>query len=167
MYAYKILESKDPAFLRKLKSEYQGHDEAQHRRPQARPKKQNSRDDEDDDEPIYIDEQTQNPVPINEYKALLISHEAKPNTNRSLPSSSSSPPSSGSRDPQAEIPTIDGIKSSDSIILSQQREVSIGVNSKKRLARVVGSGHEEVKNTNTRKTKAKKVKLCFDEDDES
>ncbi|KAL8656099.1 MAG: hypothetical protein Q9210_000484 [Variospora velana] len=65
-------ESKEPAFLRKLKSEYEGTDSARHQRSLARPKRQRDAVDEEDDEPVYVHETEPNvPMSKADHDALL------------------------------------------------------------------------------------------------
>ncbi|KAL8908925.1 MAG: hypothetical protein Q9207_000501 [Kuettlingeria erythrocarpa] len=49
-------ESNEPAFLRKLKSQYGDTDPIRHQRQLARPKKWGTSDEKDDEDPIYIQE---------------------------------------------------------------------------------------------------------------
>lgn len=51
-----VLESNEPAFLRKLKSQYRDTDPVRHQRRLARPRKWGTPDEENDEDPIYVQE---------------------------------------------------------------------------------------------------------------
>ncbi|KAI9796967.1 MAG: hypothetical protein M1825_006281 [Sarcosagium campestre] len=63
-------ELKEPSFLRKLKSQYGGGDAQRHERPIARPKRLRTGDDEDD-EPTYVDDETNQTISKDEYLTLV------------------------------------------------------------------------------------------------
>ena len=67
--AERLVESNEPAFLRKLRSEHGGDGSVRNNHPLARPKKQRS--DEEDDGPTYVDEESHETVTRAEYNALL------------------------------------------------------------------------------------------------
>lgn len=154
-----------------MKIEYGGRDAIRQEHPLARPKKQKSRVDEDD-EPVYLDEETQNSISKDEYEMLISRHEDKHSGNQGLPSSLCSP------DPQAEGTSDNKIESHNITVLLKQQEAGIGRNPKKRLAKVIGDDHkvEDIQKSDnssrkyqsiSKPRKLKKVKLCFEEDIES
>ncbi|KAI4197810.1 MAG: hypothetical protein LQ346_002907 [Caloplaca aetnensis] len=51
-----VPESNEPAFLRKLKSQYRDTDPVRHQRQLARPKRRGTPDEENDEDPIYVQE---------------------------------------------------------------------------------------------------------------
>ncbi|KAI9820952.1 MAG: hypothetical protein M1832_003424 [Thelocarpon impressellum] len=61
-------EKQEPAFLRKLKGQYGG-DSERHERPLARPRKLKA--DDEDDEPVYVDEESQDTISKADYQALV------------------------------------------------------------------------------------------------
>ncbi len=62
---------KEPSFLRKLKSEYGGGDSHRHERPLARPRKKRIGDEDDDDEPTYVDEGSNETISKSQYDTLI------------------------------------------------------------------------------------------------
>ncbi|KAI9698708.1 MAG: hypothetical protein M1836_003818 [Candelina mexicana] len=60
---------KEPSFLRKLKGEYGAGDSHRHERPTARPRKQQTG--EDDDGPTYVDEESNETISKSQYDALV------------------------------------------------------------------------------------------------
>lgn len=167
-----LLESKDPTFLRRLKSEYGRHDAIRHEYPLARPKNQKLRNDEDD-EPIYLNEETQNSISKDEYKMLISQHQDSHAVDQGLPSSLQSPNS------QAERPSTNKMESFNNPVLLKQQEASIGGNPKKRLAKVIGDDYKlrekfsksegapsKIQRT-SKCRRVKKVTLFFDEEVES
>ncbi|KAI9747037.1 MAG: hypothetical protein M1835_002251 [Candelina submexicana] len=61
---------KEPSFLRKLKGEYGAGDSHRHERPTARPRKQQTGED-DDDGPTYVDEESNETISKSQYDALV------------------------------------------------------------------------------------------------
>ncbi|KAL8930599.1 MAG: hypothetical protein Q9208_000469 [Pyrenodesmia sp. 3 TL-2023] len=67
-----MLESNEPAFIRKLKGEYGGTDSARNQRQLARPKKEVNPDEVNDDDPVYVQEtDPHEPISKADYDALL------------------------------------------------------------------------------------------------
>lgn len=160
-------ESKEPAFLRKLRSEHGSGDSSRHERPLARPRKHTTADDRDDD-PVFVDGDSHNTISKTEFDALRIHTEPK-ETNKngalSLPVTSASPPE------QENTTNPDQL---DHKIPLKQLEASIGRSSKKRLAKVIYDDGEsaetpsnDVGNISDSRKKAKKarnIKLSFQEE---
>ena len=65
------LESKEPAFLRRLRSEHAASDTGRHERPLARPRKLGDAGKFDDDGPTYVDEQNHEVITRDAYEALV------------------------------------------------------------------------------------------------
>ena len=63
-------ESNEPAFLRKLRGEHGGDGSGRHERPLARPRKQTT-DGDEDDQPTYVMENSQDTMSKEEYEALM------------------------------------------------------------------------------------------------
>ena len=159
-------ESNEPAFLRKLRSEYQGGDSARHERPLARPRK-HIKDGEEDDQPTFVVEGSQDTLSKAEYEALMgVANDEKQDGNEAV--SDTQP---GSKD---EKPRECSAEVSDNSMPVKQINASIGASNKRRFAKIVGNeeegaaeGRDEDSARTTRKPKAKKakkVKLSFAED---
>lgn len=166
-----IPESNEPAFLRKLKSEYgAGVDPARHQHPLARPRKQNATEDADD-EPTYVDEDTLDNISKDEYTALLMRDKEKADND----------PTSSLLDRGRH--SEDGVSGHTGEQLhnakpAEQLQANIGGTSKKRLIKAIGD-HSEVqenipdrdgpspRNANRDRTKRKKIKLSFEEEAET
>lgn len=128
-----------------------------------------SKDDEDD-EPVYLDEETQNPITKKEYDALISRHEDKSGADQGLSPSLCSP--------SAQVKDSSTNKT-EFLNSTQQQEASIGRNPKKRLAKAIAndpqvrenvekSDNAPPKHQGIPKTrKSKKIKLCFEEDVET
>ncbi|KAL9006799.1 MAG: hypothetical protein Q9188_000486 [Gyalolechia gomerana] len=168
-------ESNEPGFLRKLKGQYGGTDPARHQQPLARPRKQRNPLEEDEDDPIYVDEANPHePMSKAAYDALMedtatedrdglfttveeSSRGAKKSSNQTGPPSEPH----GERCGMQEAP------------LKQQMAV-IGAASKKRSAKIVGDGAAAdeargcAENSEPAKSqglkKAKRQKLSFQDD---
>lgn len=170
-HTYNIPESNEPAFLRKLRSEYgRGVDPDRHQHPLARPRKQNTTDGADD-EPTYVHEDTLDTITKDEYTALLTRNEGKVDDH-----------------PTSSLPN--GGKHSDDVVSentgqqrhevkpAEQLQANIGSTSKKRLVKAIGDhseAQEQVSNADgplpekayRNRTKRKKIKLSFDDDAET
>ena len=162
-----MIESNEPTFLRRLKAEYAGGDSARHERPLARPRKQ-LKDGEDDDQPIYVVEGSEDILSKAEYEALMEHTNDKERDENGCASS-----------PQPHIEAgklVEGSNEvSEDIAPAKQKSAAIGGSNKRRIAKVIGEddndgGPNQGKKTSvppTKKSKAKKgkkVKLCFDEE---
>lgn len=140
----------------------------------ARPKKHKISDD-DDDEPTYVDENSQNAISKADYDALMNPQKLEKEEERSA----NSPPTSQNRQMKE-----DAISSNDHLdqeVPPSQLEASIGGSSKKRLAKIIGGDGKSAQSSpnenpsmidsgsisrfKKKEKKVKKVKLSFDEDD--
>ena len=167
------IEAKEPAFLHRLRGEYRSGDASRHEHPLARPKKHKIADDEDD-EPIYVDGDSLNTVSKAEYEALQTHTEPQKTVESctaSLPFSQTRPTEQENNAPADQL---------DVAVPSRQLEASIGGNSKKRLAKVIGEDGKSDENPSDQNlpsrdarsisglrkkgNKVKKIKLSFQED---
>lgn len=162
------LESKEPPFLRRLKNEHGGRNSERHDLPIARSLKQKSEKD-DDNEPLYIHEETQNTVSKDEFNAFLDFQ-----ANVELVTRELSPPWK-SQSSIAHEGSLGEIERAVNIPVSKQQEAIVGGNLKKRTAKIIVADFEDEitqeKNASSckRRTcsstkKGGKVKLSFDED---
>ena len=164
-------ESKDPSFLRRLKGEFGATDVVRQQRPQARPKRLRNTQEEDDDQPIYVNDQDPSEILSKaEYDALL-----------KAPSTEQQPvegPPPGvdvhiSNATQARPTSSAGVGNEQESAV-KERSIGIGGCSKKRSAKVVGDdalsdatqkptneAHVVMKSAPKR---AKKIKLSFEDD---
>ena len=160
------IDSNEPTFLRKLRSEYEG-DDARHERPLARPRKQQIGGDEDE-EPTYVQEESHDTISKAEYDAMMKNADVEKQTSKTVISKVESKDN-------LHAPTEDAGKSPHEPALSKQQVVAgIGVNTKRRFAKVVGEEdgtedsqfegsrpHDEKK---SKLKKGKKIKLSFNEE---
>lgn len=166
-------ESKEPAFLRRLRGEYGSGDSSRHERPLARPKKHKISDD-DDDEPTYVDGDSLNIISKAEYDTLQNLTEPEKTIEKCtapLPISQTGP---------KERENITAPEQLDHAVASRQLEASIGGNARKRLAKVIGDDGESAENPpdqsfpsndagsisglGKKGKKSKKIKLSFQEE---
>ena len=155
------LDANEPSFLRKLKSEYGGGNSIRHERPIARPKRLKNED--EDDEPAYVDETTNDTISKVEFEAM------QSGENRALLGSNKDEVLiKTSEDPEFSAEEVERITSTQ-----KQQLAGIGAFTKRKAVKVVGQNDEEVEakskgNSNTKEKnaakKAKKVKLSFDEE---
>ena len=158
-------ESKEPAFLRRLRGEVGGQDSARHERPLARPRKPKTPNEDDDDAPTYVDEDSHDVVSKDEYEALIEKEGSiKPGCETAADTLSDADhkrqePSASNGASEAATP--------------REHVATIGSSSKRRLAKVIGEEEtqpgeqDEVQSKRSQKPKAKrskKIKLSFDED---
>lgn len=69
--ALRFLEAKEPAFLQRLRGQYgTGDTSGRLERPAVRPRKAKDPKDDEEDEPVYIDEESNEVITKEEYKAL-------------------------------------------------------------------------------------------------
>ncbi|RHZ68042.1 hypothetical protein CDV55_103311 [Aspergillus turcosus] len=153
-------ENKQPAFLQKLRNQY-GDTSGRLERPAARPRLA-KKDDVDDDEPTYVDEESNEVISKEEYEALLRGDEKQ---------QESAEQRSGDQDDLAsgqdtEKPDIEGTS-------SKQNLAGIGGPKKRKQAKVIADDSVEAENDTPKedtgpqkakqKQKKKKIKLSFDE----
>ena len=158
--------------MRKLRGEFGGTDSARQQRPQARPKKLRSADEEeDDDQPVYVHDQDPSEILSKaEYDALL-----KPSSTEQRPVGEASPDTGVKASTEIEVlPQTSPEGQGQQELASKERTAAIGGSSKKRSAKVVADeaswdellkprkGSQAAKKHGPKK--AKKVKLSFDDD---
>lgn len=156
------LESNEPIFLRKLKSEYSGGNSLRHERPLARPRKQYGGND-DDDEPTYVDEESNSTLTKAQYEVMLkpdgntVPHDEERTALKVHDGSEIGGAGPGS--PIVDIPP------------KKEQVAVIGGSGKRRIAKVFSDevnnkhGREDRTPAKTEKNfakRAKKVKLSFD-----
>lgn len=163
-----ILEAKEPKFLRKLREENRGGDALRHERPLARPKKQRAPDD-DDDEPTYVDEESQNTISKAEYESLIGRQTSSDKV--VLP-----PELQSTAGTQTSIPKEEEEHEDDEKTGRMKQQVAvIGVQKRKKAVKVIGDdaqNHKENENNTVltesraskKPNKRKKVKLSFQGD---
>ncbi|KAL9606805.1 MAG: hypothetical protein Q9179_000013 [Wetmoreana sp. 5 TL-2023] len=163
-------DSNEPAFLKRLKSEYGGSDSASKQRQQQRPRKQKNADEEDDDEPIYVyDKESHKPISKAEYDALM-----KAPTAERQPTGESQP-GADAEGPKAADPTASVLPEEESLQTPQPKQgvASIGVTSRKIVAKVINdevsadetrNSAEQPPKTKRQGPKRKKPKLSFSDE---
>ena len=153
------LDSKEPAFLQKLRSEHAVGDNGRHERPLARPRKLRDAGKVDDDGPTYVDEQNHEVITREAYEALVSkAGTVSPESGKLVESELSETATAG-----------DFTKEESN---SKETIAIIGGSTKRRLAKVVGDdeetkeapqGSEKDTRTTKRGKKGKKIKLSFDD----
>ncbi|CAG8034336.1 unnamed protein product [Penicillium salamii] len=149
-------DAKQPAFLQKLRGEY-GDNSGRLERPAVRATRLKVNKDDDDDEPIYVDEESNEVISKEEYKTLVGGSESK-GEEKDDPAKDKS---GDETHPQAEAS-------------KQSNLTEVGGQRKRKQVKVVGEGNAEVKAeaegeeqpkpTTKKPKKAKKIKLSFDEE---
>ena len=157
------IESNEPAFLRRLRGEYGDRDSSRHERPLARPRKQ-VQDGEEDDQPTFVVEESQDTLSKAEYEALAADNaDNENNVHTSAKTNHSVEQAQARQEEVTRGPTV-----------VEQHIAGIGGSTKRRLAKVIGDEEEDEvapkkgdsrKNSkNARAKKGKKMKLSFDEE---
>ena len=155
------LDSREPSFLRKLKSEYGSSNSDRRERPATRPRKPKGA--AEDDEPIYVDETNNETIPKAEYEEML-----KPLTDFAIVDGDKH----GSTQDGVLESQIESNHQSIENGLTKEQRVAIGAAAKRRIAKVIGEdehqgglrieGEPAAKEIRSKKPK-KKIKLSFDE----
>ncbi|CEJ58788.1 hypothetical protein PMG11_07434 [Penicillium brasilianum] len=157
-------EAKEPAFLQKLRGHY-GDTSGRLERPAARPRKIKDKNDEDDDAPVYVDEESNEVISKAEYEALV----GGGSDQKDDEASARDEPTENGQDnapPQTETSTA-----------KQSNLTEVGAPRKRKQVKVVGddepekSGEKQEADEAQPKApaprkpkKAKKIKLSFDEE---
>ncbi|KAJ5558799.1 hypothetical protein N7535_009320 [Penicillium sp. DV-2018c] len=148
-------EAKQPAFLQKLRGQY-GDNTGRLERPALRPTRLKVNRDDDEDEPTYVDEESNEVISKEQYKALVGESGSK---EEGEDATSAKDPSTAREDnPAAAVgPT------------KQSNLTEVGGQRKRKQVKVVGEDKadaEEVqpKSASKKSKKSKKIKLSFDED---
>ncbi|KAI9831348.1 MAG: hypothetical protein M1819_005122 [Sarea resinae] len=157
-------EKKEPSFLQKLKRDYAGSDSHRHQIPIARPRRQ--RDDDIDDEPVYVEEESNDTISKAEYDALLRQSAQKVSTERD-------------HEPGEEQETTSHSEVAGAMLEAEeapqirQKITEVGAGSRKRKApKVITEDDREPSISNTskpgkkKKSQKKSVKLSFGDDAE-
>lgn len=148
-------DAKQPAFLQKLRGQY-GDNAGRLERPALRPTRLKVNKDDDDDEPTYIDEESNEVISKEEYKALVGENSPKGEDEAG--------------DSTKDTSTGDQDKSQAELSISKQNNLTeVGGQRKRKQAKVVGEDKAEVeevqpKATSKKSKKPKKIKLSFDEE---
>ncbi|KAJ5977951.1 hypothetical protein N7501_001293 [Penicillium viridicatum] len=148
-------DAKQPAFLQKLRGQY-GDNTGRLERPALRPTRLKVNKDDDDDEPTYIDEESNEVISKEEYKALVGENSPK---GEGEAGDSAKDNFTGNQDKsQAELSTS-----------KQNNLTEVGGQRKRKQAKVVGEDKAEAeevqpKATSKKPKKPKKIKLSFDEE---
>lgn len=157
-------DSKDPPFIQRLKGHY-GSTTGRLEQPIARPRKQ-KRDDEDD-EPTYVDEESNEVISKEEYKALFQESNPKDDEHPEQEPADKEQNALGSDEE-------DNVDTGKDAPASKQNVVEIGGPKKRKQAKVVGEENKEPEvgeelreapAARKPKQKKKKIKLSFDEEE--
>lgn len=149
-----------PAFLQRLRGQLQSGDTARHEHPVARNKRM-KKDDDEDDAPTYVIEDTNQSLSKEEYDALVSGKDGK-----------------GEEDPAGE--EAESTKGVENDSKPKDKIAEVGANAKKRkAAKIIGEDQEhgkgeveqkdkkpDTKAVKKPKKKAKAVKLTFGDEDE-
>ncbi|KAJ5635975.1 uncharacterized protein N7484_009288 [Penicillium longicatenatum] len=150
-------EAQEPAFLQRLRGQYGGDTSGRLERPAARNRKVKDPKDEEDDEPVYVDEESNEVITKEEYKALV----EPPKDN-----------ATNTEDPS----TAEEYKKPTEPIAKQSNLTEVGGQRKRKQAKVVGEENkpeseapvaqekQEKLEKPKKPKKAKKIKLSFDEE---
>ena len=140
-------ESKEPSFLRKLKTEFGGHSD-RHERPIARPQK--PRDTDEDDEPTYVDEESHEVISKTEYATMLHAGD------RSMPLVESRVDESVTAGLSKQAEPIG--ESGKTQAPKKEAVAAIGGSAKRRIVKVVGEEDNSYESTKDRVTQGKEKK---------
>ncbi|CAG7928863.1 unnamed protein product [Penicillium olsonii] len=147
-------DAKQPAFLQKLRGEY-GDNTGRLERPALRATRLKVNKDDDNDEPIYVDEESNEVISKEEYKTLVGGSESKEAEKDDLAKDKAG----DETQPQTENS-------------KQSNLTEVGGQRKRKQVKVVGDdkaeaeaeAKEQPKPTTKKPKKAKKIKLSFDEE---
>lgn len=161
-----LSEAKEPAFLQKLRGQY-GNTNGRLERPVARPRKLKDGKDDDDDEPVYVDEESNEVISKEDYQALVggsVSQKEDEVTSKD----------------QSTVKVEDNDKAhpmTDTTITKQRNLTEVGGQRKRKQAKIVGEDKPDIEQkkleaeetqpkapTPRKVQKAKKIKLSFDEE---
>lgn len=160
-----ITEAKEPAFLQKLRGHY-GDTSGRLERPAARPRKLKNKDDEDDDAPVYVDEESNEVISKAEYEALVGGGSDQKDGDASVKDKSTE---NGQDHAQSQTETTTA---------KQSNLTEVGGPRKRKQVKVVGDDEPEEKSGDKqvadeaqpkapaprKSKKVKKIKLSFDEE---
>ena len=153
----KVIEANEPAFLRRLKNEHGGGDASRHERPQARAKKQ-MKDEDQDDQPVYVVEETNESLSKADYEKLA--------KERDGDEPESSPVAQNGEAGKRTQPSVQECEA------PTDKVAAIGSSNRKRSAKRIGDDEHETENFKaveaskhgkaSKGNKGKKIKLSFD-----
>jgi hypothetical protein len=148
-------DAKQPAFLQKLRGQY-GDNTGRLERPALRPTRLKVNNEDDDDEPTYLDEESNEVISKEEYKALV--GESGPKGEDEASNSEKDNSTGDQANSQTELSTS-----------KQNNLTEVGGQRKRKQAKVVGEDKAETeevqpKVTSKKSKKPKKIKLSFDEE---
>ncbi|KAF2628472.1 hypothetical protein BU25DRAFT_36789 [Macroventuria anomochaeta] len=151
-------DNSQPAFLQRLRGQMQGEDSARHERPIPRNKRM--KQDDEDDAPTYVLEDTNQSMTKEEYEAFVTKKDSN-------------------EDGKTEQEDVTRMSTKDAETKSKDRITEIGANAKKRKAAKIISDEQQddkdqskngekanVKTVKKPKKKAKVVKLTFGDEEE-
>jgi hypothetical protein len=146
-------DAKQPAFLQKLRGQY-GDNSGRLERPALRPTRLKVNKDDDDDEPIYVDEESKEVISKEEYKTLVGESGLK---------------GEGEDSAEKDKSASDEAKSQADTAGKQSNLTEVGGQKKRKQIKVVGEdkaeGEEAQPKPFAKKSKKpKKIKLSFDEE---
>lgn len=159
------IEAKEPAFLQKLRGHY-GDTSGRLERPAARPRRLKDKNEEDDDAPVYVDEESNEVISKAEYEALVGGGTDQKDDKASAKDQSTE---KGQEDAQSQTETP---------AAKQSNLTEVGGPRKRKQVKVVGEDESEEKPGDKQQAdeaqtkapaprkakKAKKIKLSFDEE---
>lgn len=169
MFPYRIFlilfpEAKEPAFLQKLRGQY-GSNSGRLERPAARPRRLKDPKDDDDDEPVYIDEESNEVISKEEYR-VLAGVTTEKEGEASLEDQSTTE-SKGKAHTQKEFTTAKQNNLTEVGGQRKRKQAKVVGEDKPEEQKVPGNGPDEAqpKPPASRKPKkTKKIKLSFDEE---
>jgi len=147
------LDAKQPAFLQKLRGQY-GDNSGRLERPALRPTRLKVPKDDEDEEPIYVDEESNEVISKEEYKTLV---------------GENGPKGEGEDITGKDKSASDADKSQADTVGKQSNLTEIGGQRKRKQIKVVGEDKAEAEEVQPKPTakkskKPKKIKLSFDEE---
>ncbi|EEH50823.1 uncharacterized protein PADG_06902 [Paracoccidioides brasiliensis Pb18] len=158
-------DKREPAFLRKLRSEYDNGSCVRNNRPKPFPTKK--RDADDDDAPTYVDEDSNEVISKEEYEALVRRNDDNKIVENSRNNREDA--SDQAKSPQVETNGEAPVEPQGSMTKQKQQVVEIGGTKKRKQGKVIGqeaTGEDAKKPQALRKPKQKKkIKLSFNDGD--
>ncbi|KAJ5782700.1 hypothetical protein N7457_004474 [Penicillium paradoxum] len=147
-------DAKQPAFLQKLRGQY-GDNTGRLERPALRPTRLKVNKDDGDDEPTYVDEESNEVISKEQYEAL-VSESALKQEDENGSSTKEKPTGDENKSPEELAPT------------KQSNLTEVGGQRKRKQAKVVGEDKAEAEEAQPKvakkSKKPKKIKLSFDEE---
>ncbi len=161
----RITEAKEPAFLQKLRGHY-GDTSGRLERPSARPRKLKDKNDEDDDAPVYVDEESNEVISKAEYEALVGGGTDQKDNEAST------------KDTPTENDQASAQSQTETSTAKQSNLTEVGGPRKRKQAKILGENEDKEKSEEKQEAnqtqpkaavprkskKAKKIKLSFDEE---